>query len=327
MAVAAVYFDGKTSRCHRVTLSADASSAWLTGEASGNWPLAALRVSERVSRGVRRVTFPDGAYLETGDLPALAALLDATGFRDGPIVRMQQSWRGWIFALLLTAALLAGGYRYAIPAAARIIAFSLPASVEQEIGRGTLELLDRQFLSASALSPARRDAIAARFEAIAVHMPDLPAHAIVFRKSRIGPNAFALPSGTIVITDEIIALAGSDNAIMGILGHELGHLRQRHLLRRLIQGSATAAIGAVLFGDVSSIAAGLPTMLLDLAYSREAEREADDEAIALLESNGITVEPFAHLFTLLEGRSGTDDSYLSSHPASRERIARIRAAR
>ncbi len=330
-AIEAVYFDGKTSRCHHVTLSADRRNACLAGDVCGTWPLAALRVSERVSNGVRRVTFPDGAYLETRDLAALASLLGATGFRDGAVVRMQQSWRGPILALLLTVAVLAAGYQYAIPAAARMIAFTLPAGVTLQIGQGTLALLDRHFLSASMLSPARRNRIVSRFEAIAARLPDVPAHAIVFRKSRIGPNAFALPSGTIVVTDEIIALAGSDDAVMGVLGHELGHLRQRHLLRRLIQGSATAALGSLLFGDVSSIAAGLPTLLLDLAYSRDAERQADDEAIALLKSAGIALEPFAHLFERLEARAaaegGAGNSYLSSHPASGERVARIRAGR
>ena len=147
----------------------------------------------------------------------------------------------------------------------------------------------------------------------------------MFRKSKIGPNAFALPSGDIVLTDEMVALMPDDAAIMGVLAHELGHLQQRHLTRRIIQTSAVGAGAALLFGDVSTVVATLPPLLLDLKYSRDVEREADDYAIAMLRQNGIALEHLAQVFVAL-GKLDQGTPYLSSHPASTERIARIRAA-
>ena len=73
----------------------------------------------------------------------------------------------------------------------------------------------------------------------------MPAHRIEFRKSRIGPNAFALPGGSIVITDELVALVDGDAAVVtGVLGHELGHVRHRDGMRMLLQASAVGVLAS-----------------------------------------------------------------------------------
>jgi Zn-dependent protease with chaperone function len=148
----------------------------------------------------------------------------------------------------------------------------------------------------------------------------------VFRKSLIGPNAFALPSGEIVLTDEIVKLVDNDDAVMGILAHELGHVHERHLLRQMIQSSAIGAIATILFGDVSSVAANIPALMLNLHYSREAEREADDYAIAMMKANGIALSNLVLVFEKLKQAAEKSSPYLSSHPPAAERIAHIQAA-
>lgn len=327
--VAGLYFDGVTSRAHPVVLSAAAGMARLRGDISLQCPLAALKVSQRVRNGVRRISFADGAVLETTDLAGLEALLTATGFQDGIVIRAQHSWRAVLVALVLTVLTLGAGYRFGIPAAARLIAFALPASVERSVGTDAMAFLDKVAFAATTLASAQREAIIRRFALVTAYDRNAPTYRIVFRKSRIGPNAFALPSGDIVLTDEIVRLQDNDDAIIGILGHELGHLRQRHMMRRLIQGSVSAAVATLLVGEVSAIAVNLPTVLVDLAYSRDAEREADDEAVALLKANGISREPFAQLFETLAKKDGgaPSSAYLSSHPAPAERIERIRSGR
>src|SRR5450830_1044138 len=80
-AVAAFYFDGKTSRRHAVTLEVIDGMARIYsspdtyGEAAPVervCPITQLRVSERLSRAARKVTYPDGAYLEIQDHAAFA---------------------------------------------------------------------------------------------------------------------------------------------------------------------------------------------------------------------------------------------------------------
>ncbi|HYC42550.1 MAG TPA: M48 family metallopeptidase [Noviherbaspirillum sp.] len=324
--VAAFYFDGKSSRRHSVTLTVRDQIAVISGDIRRECAISDLRVSERFRNARRKVTFPDGAYLEILDAVTFDALLARTGFQDSFVVWMQQSWRGALAAFAMTTALLVIGYLYGLPAAANLAAKALPANVERMIGRETLAFLDKRMLSPSALPPSRQQALSSRFRTLVPPAEGMPPYEIVFRKSRIGPNAFALPSGHIVLTDELVHLVDNDDAIMAVLAHELGHLHERHLMRRLIQGSMIGAGATLLFGDVSSVIANIPTVMLDLKYSRDAEREADDYAIAMLKKNGISVSAMIRVFEALEKESGDHPPYLSSHPPASERIARIGGA-
>jgi Zn-dependent protease with chaperone function len=283
-----------------------------------------LRVSERTRNAARKVTFPDGAYLEILNNVAFNTLLDTTGHRDSFVVRLQQSWRGALLAAVATVAILVLGYLYGLPAASLAVANALPEKVERAVGRETLTFLDKRMLAPSGLPTEQRQAIIARFAALKPPREGAPTHEIVFRKSNIGPNALALPSGQIVLTDEIIRLVDNEDAVMGILAHELGHLHERHIMRRIIQSSAIGAVATALFGDVSAVIANVPTVMLDLKYSRDAEREADDYAVAMLKENGIDLSNLTEVFTKLEKASGDSVPYLSSHPPSSERVKRIR---
>ncbi len=326
MSIPAIYFDGKTSRRFAVELAVTAGTAFVTGDIQRDCPIDELRVSERVRNAARKVTFPDGAYLEVSDNAELNQLLAETGYRDSLVVSLQQSWRGTLLACAATIAVLILGYLHGLPAASEAIAKTLPEQAERLIGRETLGFMDRGIMSPTQLPEARRNAIITQFNALVPPKEGVPTYEIIFRKSRIGPNAFALPSGQIVITDQIVQLVGSDDAIIAILAHELGHLHERHMMRRVIQSSAIGAAALALFGDASSIVAGIPTIMLDLKYSRDAEREADDYAIAMLKANGIALSNLALLFEKISEESDGSTPYLSSHPPAAERIERIRNA-
>lgn len=327
--VSARYFDGRSARLWRVTLSVEDGEAVLRGDVARREPLAALHVSERSRHAARKVSFADGAYLEVDDGAAFARLLHASGHRDGPVVRWQHSWRAVLAAAATTAALLWLGYLYLLPALAGGIARHLPAPVERQFGAGVLALLDQRVLAPSTLPAPRQAALRARFGQLQPPSGGAPAWRLLFRSSRIGPNAFALPSGDIVMTDQMVKLLDNDAALMAVLAHELGHLYAHHGMRRLIQGSVVAAVSGLVFGDLSALMATAPALLLDMKYSRDAEREADDYAVAMMKRNGLGAQPLLELFGKLqqrEGQRGGDFAYLSSHPASSERLARIRAA-
>lgn len=324
--VAARYFDGRSSRLHRVTLSVEGDHAVLRGEAERREPLHALRVSERSRHAARKVSFADGAYLEVDDGVAFAHLLHDTGHRDGVVVRLQQSWRAVLASTVATVAVLWLGYLYLLPALAAGIAAALPAQVERQLGEGVLQLLDRRILAPSTLAPQRQAALTARFRQLQPPRDGAPAWRLQFRSSLAGPNAFALPSGDIVMTDQMVKLLGDDTAVLAVLAHELGHLHEHHGMRRLIEGSIVTAISGLVFGDMSTLMVGAPALLLDMKYSRDAERDADDYAVAMLAHNGLGVQPLVDVFgrfQALEAKEGGNLGYLSSHPPSAERLARI----
>jgi predicted Zn-dependent protease len=327
--VEASYFDGRSSRLHRVTLQVVDGVAQVRGDAERDSPLAELRVSERSRHALRKVTFADGAYLEIRDLAGIEAMLQRTGHSDSWVVRIQQSWRGALAAAAGTVAVLGLGYAYALPAAADWLARAMPPSMERQLGQGVLAVLDRHMFQPSRFSDQRMEELERRFKLLAPPQGDAPPWRLAFRHSRYGPNAFALPSGDIVLTDEMVRLLKDDDAVMGVLAHELGHVHQHHITRRIIQGSVVTAGAALLFGDVSSLLATAPAALLDMKYSRDAERDADDYAIAMLKRNGIPLEHLAlafERFEQLEKEGGAPAAYLSSHPASAERAEHFRAA-
>jgi Zn-dependent protease with chaperone function len=319
------YFDGKTSRAHQVTLRVTGELALLEGEVQRQCALQDLRVSARSRHAARKVTFADGAYLEIDERAAFDILLHETGYRDSWVVRMQQSWRGAFVAAVASAAALAVFYYLVLPQASNALARMLPLAVERQLGSGLLALLDGRLLGPTGLAPARQQQLVDAFVRMRPARPRTPPYRIIFRSSKIGPNAFALPSGDIIMTDELVKLMPDDEAVIGVLAHELGHLHERHLTRRLIQSSAIAATATLLFGDVSAIVANVPTVMLDLKYSRDTERAADAYAIAMLDMNGIAREHLAQAFLQLQKLDKEDSPYLSSHPPSAERIAYIRS--
>ncbi len=202
-----------------------------------------------------------------------------------------------------------------------------PPSAEQQLGQGGLDMLDRRGFASSELPDERRRRIAESFADLKAPHEGAPSYRLLFRKSRIGPNAFALPSGDIVLTDELVTLMPDDGAVMGVLAHELGHLHRRHMTRRLIQGSAVAAVSALLFGDASAAISGLPALALDMHYSRDAEMEADDYAADMLVHNGISLSSLEDGFKVLQTLEKSPLPYLSSHPLSADRLARLHARR
>lgn len=341
--VAATYFDGKSSRAHAVTVSVAGKTAVvesLDGRELRRAPLSALRVSERVRRAPRLVTFDDGAFCEIHDHAALDALLAATGHREGWVARAQNSWKlvGMALAGLIVALLL--GYYVLLPWTAAAVARSVPAAVEARLGEATLRSLDEGLLTASTLPAARQQQIRAAFAALS--LPADPGHdyRLLFRQGgRLGANAIALPGGTIVITDELVALVGSGAGLLGVLAHEAGHVAGRHGLQQAVQASAIGAFTAYVFGDVSTLLAGVPAALLTLRYSRDHERAADAYAVDVMRRNRLPVTALADVLERLErhhrgdaaaggkdSQAADEGSFFSTHPLTRERIEALRDA-
>ncbi|TCJ18018.1 M48 family metallopeptidase [Parasulfuritortus cantonensis] len=333
--VAADYYDGRSARVHRVELRlAGDRLAVSGGDVERIEPLAGLRVSEPMGATPRLVKFPDGAHCEVRDQAGFAALLGASGHRDGWVVHMQARWRWALLAIVLSVAAVLAGYRWGLPAASTWLAYELPERLVNQVGGSTLTLLDRSLFAPSKLPAARRQALVAEFAALATPDGRRPAYHIVYRDGgRVGANAFTLPDGTIVVTDQLVTLAGNDQEVLAVLAHELGHVEGRHSLRMLIQSSIVGLVVAWYMGDVSSFAAGLPTMLLEAGYSRDHEREADAYAANMLRRNGIPAARLGDMLVRLEAAhrdavasDGSALDYLSSHPASRERIEALRGA-
>ncbi len=338
--VAAQFFDTRSSRAHPVELTVDDGQAVLRDAAGAELrraPLASLRVSERIKRGPRLVTFADGAYCEITDHATFDAMLAATGHREGWVARAQNSWRLAGFSLLGLVVFVVFSYYYLLPWTAAVVARTIPASIELQLGRATLDSLDHGLVKPSRLPEAEQQRIRDNFAAL--RRPADPGHdyRILFRQGdRIGANALALPGGTIVVTDELVKLVGTGTGMMGVLAHEAGHVTQRHGLQQIFQASAVGALAAYFLGDISSMLATVPAAMLSLRYSRDHEREADAFAVEVLRDNHLPVSAFADALQQLEDAHGggrrqaanddEEEGFFSTHPLTRQRIEAIRAS-
>lgn len=332
MSIAAAYYDGKTSQRREVRLYA--AGATLTVEGEGlrrSARIDELDVSERLGSAPRLIRFADGAFCEVRDLAGLEAVLALLGRRDSLIERVQRNWRVALFSSVLVAAALVAGYLYALPWAAAQAAARLPPEVDRQLSRRTLEALDRGLLGDSQLPPERRRRIEEGFRTLKRPEGTTAVLSLRFGSSRFGPNAFALPDGTVVLLDELVVLCDDDAQIYAVLGHELGHVHHRHGVRLLLQSTLAGLLAAWWLGDVSGLWASAPAALLQARYSRGFEAEADAYAVALLEANGLEAARLAEALEKLAAAHGMSSGqrhwvdYLSSHPAPAERLEALRA--
>jgi Zn-dependent protease with chaperone function len=225
---------------------------------------------------------------------------------------------------------------YGVPLGAHWLALRTPPSLARLVTNQTLAALDNHVLIPTKLSQARQQDILARFRTVSGwEKQSGPHYQLLIRDApHIGPNAFALPDGRIVMTDQLVAMAQNDAEIDAVFAHEMAHVNHAHGLQRVYQASLVPAAIAFITGDASQMAqfaAVLPGILLQSAYSRAFEQQADDDAAALLRGHG---EDPGHLADLLErmehkscGKGGCGPSWLGSHPATAERAARLRRAR
>lgn len=329
--VDAVFFDGRSARRHTVSLSFRDARLHMAGEtAQRDAPLAELRISEPMGAAPRLITFADGGFCEVRDQAGLARLLAATGHRDRAHVRWQFDWRTVAATCAAFVVLALAGYFYGLPLGARLAAPAVPERAVKLISEQTLEFIDDHLMAPSKLPQEEVEPLIRRFAAMRAPHGEAIAHRVLFRDGgkAIGANAFALPDGTLVVTDQLFKLAGSQDEVVAVLAHELGHTAERHGMRMVLQGSAVGMFLTFYIGDVGTLLAAAPAALLQARYSRGMESEADAYGAAMLRENGLSPALLASMLERLEkshaGKGGEVPDYLSSHP---DTAARIRALR
>lgn len=153
-------------------------------------------------------------------------------------------------------------------------------------------------------------------------------------------NAFAMPGGVIGVHTGLILGANSESELASVLGHEIGHVTQRHLARMLaaqktdtLKNIAGLALALLLSRANPQLASGAFTTVSaigvqnQLDYTREHEREADRIGLQILDSGGFDVRAMPNFFKTMQRGTrfseGTTPSFLRTHPLTSERIADV----
>lgn len=325
-------YDGRTSRAEavRLALGDDGMLRILSAEGEQAWPIEAVRISPRLGRTPRILQLPDGSRIEAPDAPEFAAWFEAApsrieGFADWLERRRWAIAGAAAFAIVAVVLCL----RVGVPWAAREVAERAPPALERSVSDQVVAVLERMHLAPSRLPAERRRTLQQAFARLVAGEPRAADLRLEFvHAPEIGPNAFALPDGRIFMTDALVELAGSDAELLAVLAHEAGHHHHRHGMRQALESSSVFLLVGMLAGDVSgsSLAVSVPAVLLSNGFSRGHEREADAYAFDLLRRRGQSPRAFAGIMRRLaqeipEALEQGPMGYLSTHPASPERIA------
>ncbi|WP_051560123.1 M48 family metallopeptidase [Marinobacterium jannaschii] len=330
MRIQGFLYDGQRSARQQVIVTVDEQGRVLLADGL-SWRWQEVEISARIGSSARYLDFPDGSRLECSENDLIDQLCQLhSPPRTGLIHRLESRLRYVALSLFITISFVSWFVVYGMPGLAERIAYQLPPSVTESISRQTLAALDKALFSPSQLPEASRSEWQTRFAQLTARQPGEFNYQLLFRDGQqIGANAFALPSGQIIVTDQIVELTEHPDELLGVLAHEIGHVRERHGLRQILQSSAVAVILTTVTGDLNaaaSVLTVLPTLLVEAHYSREFETEADRFAIDLLQQ--LNKDP-GHLATMLhklEQQYGGDGStgWLDSHPGTEARLLMLR---
>lgn len=149
----------------------------------------------------------------------------------------------------------------------------------------------------------------------------------------IDVNAFACPDGSVRVFSSLMDIM-SDDELLGIIGHEIGHVMKHHsknaFRQELLTGAVKDAVGAASSKAAVLTDSQLGTLgasLIGAKYSQKQEKEADNCGYDFLVSKGRNpwgmVMAFEK-FQKMEGEAGSKMSYMqkmfSSHPETEARI-------
>lgn len=290
--------------------------------------LPLITITDRIGRVPRRITFADNSTFETKDNEAVDLYLKAhRADRTGWIHELEKIHPRLIVFVVLVMLISGLIYRFALPVLVETAVWVTPPIVPEVMSASTLVTLDRTVFSPSTLPAGEQAKIRSAFDALAAYSTRGPSiYHLNFREGgAMGPNALALPDGTLVITDELVRMAGGDTEmILGVLAHEIGHVEKQHALRQLYRAAGTAGLIMLVAGDVGSGGHEVLTdgaALVSLSYSRSVEAEADRVSVELMLKAGHDPRAIGRFFKLLEDKLGdhSGTSMLSTHPGTPER--------
>lgn len=303
------WFDGKTSAHLKVRMEVNENgtvriSASDTGQFILQSNITDLDISSRIGNTPRYLYFPQGEKLETTEHSSVDALMHH--YRPSIFNTLAHKLESHLqFVLLTVVVVIAMSWWtvvYGLPVASRWIAEALPQSVMNRASTETLDILDKLHFEQSKLDEQTRARVLAHFAPAIEENKELNINVMFRAGGDIGANAFALPNGTVIFTDEIVHLADNDDELLAVLAHEIGHVKYRHGLRATIQGSVLSFAVSMLIGDISAVGnllATLPLLLTTSSYSRDFEREADRNSLHFLDEHKVPRHSFIDLMERL----------------------------
>ncbi|MGB0958750.1 MAG: M48 family metallopeptidase [Halocynthiibacter sp.] len=279
----------------------------------------------------RKVTFPDGAMFEPDDEAAMTALFPDTGWsRLHQFEAFTPRLIAVVFAVLTAGWLI---WRFGLDILVAGAVMATPTSLTSAIDVSTLQTADLAVLDETTLTTSEQRKLQSVFDDLVRALPqserDSHHFTLLFRDGEtIGPNALALPGGTVIVTDQLVRGFPDPNIHAAVIGHELSHVTEEHGLRQMYRALSTALLIALIIGDTGPIIEEMileGNALLSLTYSRKHETDADTIGVGLTKRAGYDPTALITFFEKLEDEYGSGGmEWTSTHPSNDHRIEDIK---
>ncbi|MBF0383240.1 MAG: M48 family metallopeptidase [Magnetococcales bacterium] len=336
------YFNGKSSASQSASL--ELGDGGIMGLILADQPTRELSIKQSnvmppIGNTAMKICFGDGEQFVTDEQQILKSYMASCGVGvvDRTIHMLENRWGMVIASLLFTVVVVYSTYIYGIPMATRTITNLIPTTNDRQIGENLLQLFDKTTIFAETeISEKKQQHFHKLFNNTISKLPQrqgLQYQLKIHHSDLLGANAIAIPSGTIIVTDGFLRLVEDNREFKGVIAHEVGHIYYRHGVRSTIQKSLLSFALIILVGDTSNIlediTQSIPILLTQTGYSRKFEQEADRFALEYMRKEQISGSHFANILSRLTNRNKQKkqneskemiESYLSTHPATKERI-------
>ena len=324
------YYDGQSLVPQHTSVSVEPTglTLHLSSSASHFWPYSELRQTQGRYSG-EEVRLERGTGIgETLVIPNANILLaihrvggkDASHFHHPSTRRKRVYWT--IAAALAALPIIYVIFTWGVPSLAKPITAAIPISWETQLG----QFVQEEFTDEEPLceNPKLADTLDVMMTRLMTPLETIPYsfHLTVVDSSMV--NAMAAPGGYLILFRGLLQDTESPEELAGVLAHEIQHVMLRHSMHLIVRHVSMAFVIAALSGDASGMLSyGLQAAqtLQTLAYGREAENEADEQGLELLQRAGIDPSGMIAFFDKLsqEQEETSPFQYFSTHPPTTER--------
>jgi beta-barrel assembly-enhancing protease len=315
------HFDGKTAIRRKVEVQSVAGQFFLLETEQRHGPFAfsdLLYTGEQGGASVYKLADNDGWRLGlSGEIPAdLSRHLPTKRKYGGIIDKIGLGPASLVFTALSAAAVAV------VVLSPQWLAPIIPASVEKNLGEALVGDFGGRFCD----TPKGKAALAKMTNALDANGKELQVEVANIDML----NAVALPGGKVVIFQGLLNEAKTPDEVAGVLAHEIGHVRERHVMQGMLRQMGLA----VVLGGFDGNGGATLNNLLATTYTRASEEEADAHSIKALQTASISPMGTADFFDRLSRMDGSDQmqkddrgraiaTYTSSHPLSADRKKRF----
>lgn len=294
-----------------------------------------LQIINKLGSIPREVILREQGLLSIESTPDVDKWL-AENQKTNQIAKMESNRSIVLLSLIFVPLFLFGFFKYLVPSFAVNFSEYVPDAAVKIASEHTLYTMDKTLLDKSEVDAELQQTHKDKLQSVLSKLNlSNTGYNLNFRRSqKMGANAFALPNGTVVVTDELLRLIDNDaDLLAAILLHEIGHVERKHSMRLIAETLATSLAIDYFFGDLGGmieVFAGLSNTIVQNQFSQKLEWEADNFALQQLEILGLESESFAVAMEKLAETLPEEsklDVFMQSHPLMKERIQNARLSK